>query len=124
MGASLQALNKPKIELKDNIIHIEVDNISTLYKIYMPYIKGGGLFIETPKAYKLDEEVKVSLSLLDEPTPLPFNGLVVWITPIGAQGGMPAGIGVQFNDDAQLIKSKIETFLAGTVHSESRTDTM
>ncbi|GAB4393029.1 MAG: PilZ domain-containing protein [Gammaproteobacteria bacterium] len=97
-----------------------------LYLAYMPFIKRGGLFIATNETYVMGEEVFMLLKLLDEPKKYPLVGTVVWLTPRGAQGGMRAGIGVQFDasEDAEMVRKKIETYLAGTANSERRTDTM
>jgi type IV pilus assembly protein PilZ len=50
----------------------------------------------------------------------------VWVTPPGAQGNRPAGIGVQFPDTAEgeTVKGKIEALLAGTLTAERPTHTM
>ena len=48
------------------------------------------------------------------------------MTPVGAQGNRPAGIGVQFADSAEgeTVKGKIEALLAGTLAAERPTHTM
>ena len=51
-------------------------------------------------------------------------GKVVWVTPSGAQGNRAAGIGVQFNDQDDVARSKIETYLAGALQSDRHTHTM
>ena len=57
---------------------------------------------------------------------LPVDGKVIWVTPVGAQGNRQAGIGVQLADgsEAEAIRNKIETLLAGTLNSEKPTQTM
>jgi type IV pilus assembly protein PilZ len=54
------------------------------------------------------------------------TGRVVWITPIAAQGNRPAGIGVQFaeNADGDNARTKIETLLAGLQGGDKPTHTM
>jgi type IV pilus assembly protein PilZ len=91
----------------------------------MPFIKGGGLFIPTPKAYNIGEEVFMLLTLMEETEKLPVAGKIVWITPKGAQGARAAGIGVQFSDqDGGTARNKIETYLAGALKSDRQTHTM
>jgi type IV pilus assembly protein PilZ len=51
-------------------------------------------------------------------------GKVVWITPNGAQSARAAGIGVQFNDQDDVARSKIENYLAGSLQSDRHTHTM
>jgi type IV pilus assembly protein PilZ len=50
----------------------------------------------------------------------------VWITPQGAQGNRVTGIGVQFTEsaEAEIVKGKIETLLAGILDSDKPTHTM
>jgi type IV pilus assembly protein PilZ len=96
-----------------------------LYAAYMPFVKGGGLFIPTKKDYQLGEEVFMLLTLMDEPEKIPVAGKIVWVTPSGAQGNRAAGIGVQFSDqDDGAARNKIEGFLAGALESDRATHTM
>ena len=54
-----------------------------------------------------------------------LRGIVIWITPPGAQGGKPAGVGVQFSDDKNgHFRNKIETYLAGLLNSANPTYTL
>ena len=57
---------------------------------------------------------------------LPVAGKVVWVTPVGAQGNRPAGIGVQFADSAEgeAVRGKIEALLAGLLNADKPTHTM
>jgi type IV pilus assembly protein PilZ len=64
------------------------------------------------------------LNLMDEAEKLPVAGKVVWVTPKGAGGTKAAGIGVQFNDQDDVARSKIETYLAGALQSDRHTHTM
>ena len=92
----------------------------------MPFVRGGGIFVPTTKRYDLGDEVFILLSLIEDKERLPVAGKVIWITPPGAQGNRIAGIGVQFNDsaDAETVKGKIETLLAGTLDADKPTHTM
>ena len=78
----------------------------------MPYIVNGGLFVPTPRRYRLGDEVFVLLRLMQDPRGLPLAGRVVWITPSGASGGKPPGIGVQFGDHDDVVRQRIESHLA------------
>ena len=73
--ATDQSVNKP------GVLSLAIKEKSALYAAYMPYIKGGGLFIPTNKVYKIGEEVFMLLSLVDDPVKLKVVGKVVWITP-------------------------------------------
>ena len=95
----------------------------SLYSAYMPFIRGGGLFIRTQVLYELGCIVMLSLTLLNDTYYSALEGRVVWVTPIGAQGNKPAGIGVQLmGEAAPLIRCKIDLILSD-VSLQSMTDT-
>lgn len=96
-----------------------------LYLAYMPYLQGGGIFVRTTTLYELGSNVTLIIQLLGEPEKYEIEGKVVWITPKGAQGNKPVGIGVQFiGEKSRLLCNKIETYLAGMLKSTHPTDTM
>lgn len=95
-----------------HLLSVAIADSSVLHAAYMPFIRGGGLFVPTTDRYRLGEEVFVLLRLLDDEASIPLAGRVVWITPSGARGGKPAGIGVQFNDADNLVRQRIERHLA------------
>ncbi len=110
---------------RQGILSLTIKDKSALYAAYMPFIKGGGLFIPTKKSYQLGEEVFMLLTLMDETEKIPVAGKIVWITPPGAQGNRAAGIGVQFSDqDEGAARNKIEGYLAGALQSDRPTHTM
>ena len=106
------------------ILSLTIKDSSSLYASYMPYISGGGLFIPTSRSYQLGDEVFIRLTLMDESEKIPVPGKVIWVTPIGAQGGREAGIGVQFTDPTDAVRSKIETYLTGSLQSDRPNSTM
>jgi type IV pilus assembly protein PilZ len=114
-----QSVNKP------GVLSLAIKEKSALYAAYMPYIKGGGLFIPTNKNYKIGEEVFMLLSLVDDPVKLKVVGKVVWTTPT-ASANRPQGIGVQFSekDGGLEVRNKIESILGGTLKSSRATHTM
>ena len=110
---------------RQGILSLTIKDKSALYAAYMPFIKGGGLFIPTKKSYQLGEEVFMLLTLMDETEKIPVAGKIVWVTPAGAQGNRAAGIGVQFSDqDDGVARNKIEGYLAGALQSDRPTHTM
>lgn len=97
----------------------------SLYLAYMPFIRGGGLFIRTNPLFSLGAPIELSISLMNEQDIYSIKGKVVWITPKGAQGGKPPGIGVQFDDsNSRSLCNKIETYLVGMLKSMQLTDTI
>ncbi len=113
--------------MTDNVqtINCVFSSEAALYLAYMPFIVGGGLFIRTTLAYEIGSPVRLSVKLMDEADPYEIEGKVVWITPLGAQGNKPAGVGVQFiSEDSRIFCNKIETYLAGMLKSTNMTDTI
>ena len=111
---------------RQGILSLAVKDKAGLYNAYMPYLKNGGIFVPTPKRYFLGDEVFLLLTLPESSERLPIAGKVVWVTPAGAQGNRPAGVGVLFADgaDGENVKGKIEALLAGTLGSDRATHTM
>ena len=110
---------------KQGILSLTIRDKGALYAAFMPFVKNGGLFIPTARAYRLGDEVFMLLSLMEEKEKMPIAGRIVWITPKGAQGNRTAGIGVQFSElDKGQTRNKIENYLAGALKSERQTHTM
>ncbi len=114
-----QAANKP------GVLSLAIKEKAALYTAYMPYIKGGGLFIPTNKTFNIGDEVFMLLSLIDDPAKLKVVGKVIWISPV-PHNGRPQGIGVQFSekDGGNEVKNKIEAILGGALKSNRATHTM
>jgi len=101
---------------RPGVLSLSIKEKTALYAAYMPYLKGGGIFIPTNKPYRLGDEVFMLLSLMEDPNKLPVAGRVVWITPEGAQGNKVQGVGVQFGDNESGVsaRNKIEGLLGGS----------
>lgn len=109
----------------DLMINCAYPDEQALFLSFMPYVKDGGLFVRTKNIYELGQSVRLSITFLNEPEQHIVEGKVVWITPKGAQGNKPAGIGVQLvSDNKRQIVNLIETYLAGKLKSVQQTDTM
>lgn len=110
---------------KHGVLSLAIKEKAALYAAYMPFIKGGGLFIPTNKSFDMGDEVFMLLSLLDDPLKLKVVGHVIWLTPV-TQGNRPQGIGVQFSekDGGQEARNKIEALLGGALKSTRVTHTM
>ena len=109
---------------RQGILSLTIKDKAVLYSAYMPFVKNGGLFVPTNKAYELGDEVFMLLTLMDEPEKIPIAGRVIWVTPRGAQGNRTAGIGVQFSEQDAAANAKVEEYLAGLLSSEKPTHTM
>ena len=111
---------------RPSVLSLNISSKSALYAAYMPFLKNGGIFVPTPRGYKLGDEVFMLLQLLDDPTRHPVAGTVAWITPEGAQGNKTQGVGVHFSGDeaGQAVRSRIEQILAGHLGSNRPTHTL
>lgn len=112
--------------VRPSVLSLNINSKSALYAAYMPYLVNGGIFVPTPKAYALGDEVFMLLQLMDDSTKHPVAAKVVWITPNGAQGAKTVGVGVQFSDDdaGKALRGRIETILAGLLGSSRPTHTL
>jgi type IV pilus assembly protein PilZ len=111
---------------RPGVLSLNIREKAALYAAYMPFLKGGGIFIPTNRHYQLGEEVFMLLSLMDDPQRIAVQGKVVWITPEGVQGNRTQGIGVQFTNDetGASARAQIETALGEFLASNRPTHTM
>lgn len=123
---NLATEGKDKVQdKKPGVLSLTIRDKAVLYAAYMPFVKNGGLFIPTVKQYNLGDEVAMVLTLMDESEKISVSGKVVWLTPHNAQGNKANGVGVQFiKENAQDVRNKIETYLAGSLQSTKPTHTM
>ena len=84
---------------RPGVLSLNIREKAALFAAYMPFLRGGGIFIPTSRTYTLGEEVFMLLSLMDDPNRIAVQGKVVWVTPEGVQGNRTQGIGVQFTLD-------------------------
>jgi len=111
---------------KQGLLSLQIKDKKELYSAYMPYIKGGAIFVPTPKRYHLGDEVFLMVSFLEDKARLPAVGKVVWVSPMGQMGGRRPGVGVQLSEATENheIRHKIEATLAGMLESDNPTHTM
>jgi len=110
---------------RPGVLSLTIKDKNALYAAYMPFVKGGGIFVPSSRPYKIGEEVFMLLTLMDSKEKIPVAGHVVWVTPPNAQGSRTAGIGIQFSEkDSGIARNKIEGVLAGALNSDRLTHTM
>jgi type IV pilus assembly protein PilZ len=111
---------------RPGVLSLNIRERAALYAAYMPFLRGGGIFIPTSRPYALGEEVFMLLSLMDDPNRIAVQGRVVWITPEGVQGNRTQGIGVQFTQDETGANARetIEKILGESLASTRSTHTM
>jgi type IV pilus assembly protein PilZ len=111
---------------RPSVLSLAIKEKSALFSAYMPFLKNGGIFVPTNKAYKLGEEIYVILTLLDDPSKYPIAGKVAWVTPAGAGNNKSQGIGVHFpNDESGVrVKLRVEEVLGSSIRSSRPTHTL
>ena len=110
---------------RSSVISITIKDKQALYMSYMPFIKNGGLFVPTKKDYNLGDELCLLVRIMDEEEPMQISGKVVWVSPEGALGNKPRGIGLQFlGDTAKKTARLIESKLGASVSLTRGTHTM
>jgi len=108
------------------ILSCSIDDKQELYRCYMPFLLGGGLFVPTKKRFRLGDEVLVLLTLMGEER-MAIPGRVAWLTPQGTtKSSANAGVGDQFqdNDEGAQAQSRIASELAGMLDSDRPTRTL
>ena len=120
------AENEPLAPQRPGALSLNIREQAILYAAYMPFLKGGGIFIPTTKPYRLGDELFMLIGLMGDPNKIPVAGKVVWITPAGAQGNKAQGVGVQFSDDESGVAARIriESLLGGQLKLNRPTHTM
>ncbi len=104
---------------------LQIADKLSLYTAYMPYIKNGGLFINTSleldHPYTLGQFVRVEFKLANN-SPIYFIGNIVWICPSNASDRV-SGIGVELPDDetSQKLRLNIEKNLGQALNSSRAT---
>ena len=110
---------------RNAVISIAIKDKQALYMSYMPFVTNGGLFVPTHKDHNLGDEMFLLVKIMDEIEPTHIAGKVVWISPTGALGNRPRGVGVQFvGEDARTIMNLIESKLGASVSLTRATHTM
>ena len=109
-----------------SVIQLAFKDKGSLYAAYIPMFMDGGIFVPTPRDYRLGEDVYLLLTLPDDSQRYPVAGKVAWLTPPNASGGRSQGVGVRFPSDekTRLIKLKIEESLGTSISSSKPTQTI
>ena len=90
-------------------MQLAIKEKAALYAAYIPFFVEGGIFVPTPRDYKLGDDVYVLLTLPDDPQRYPVAGRVAWVTPPRAAGNRTQGVGIQFPKDEKSRQRKIKT---------------
>ena len=111
---------------RSSVIQLSFKEKGSLYAAYIPMFLDGGIFVPTPRVYKLGEDIYLLLTLPDDVQRYPVAGKIAWMTPPNASGGRSQGVGVRFPSDekTRIIKQKIEEILGTSMSSSKPTQTI
>ena len=118
------AASSPSV--RPSVIQLSIKERAALYAAYIPLFADGGIFIPSPREYRLGDDVYVLLSLPDDPQRYPVAGKVAWVTPAKASGARTQGVGIRFpsDDKSRMLKAKIEEMLGAALGSQRPTQTI
>jgi type IV pilus assembly protein PilZ len=94
------------------ILKLSLNDVAALHSSYMPFVRGGAIFVPTESAeYKFGDEIIVSMHLKSTDKKLAIPGKVMWIAPESCERGTE-GLGIQFIGTTKAkVKLIIETML-------------
>ena len=107
-------------------MQLAIKEKGALHAAYIPFFVEGGIFVPTPREYRLGDDVYVLLTLPDDPQRYPVAGKVAWITPARAAGNRSPGVGIRFPSDekSRQLKARIEDALGTALGSDRATQTI
>ena len=92
-------------------LNVAITDKKELSKSYMPFVRGGGLFIVLPEVtdYQVGNKVFVMLKLFVE-SKKPISAKIIWVMRTGPNRGI--GINLGEGGPGKTIKDFIETSIA------------
>ena len=119
-------MSSPSTAPRPSVMQLAIKEKAGLYAAYIPFFVEGGIFVPTPREYKLGDDVYVLLTLPEDPQRYPVAGRVAWVTPERASGNRTQGVGIQFPKDPKSVelKARIEQILGTALSSEKPTQTI
>lgn len=114
---SIQTTKNPqeltvKEKVQRTLLSLVLKDDAALHSSYMPFIRGGAIFVPTKKTdHNFGDEVVISMHLQSTNKKLAIPGKVVWIAPESCERGTQ-GLGIQFAGTTKAkVKLIIETML-------------
>jgi type IV pilus assembly protein PilZ len=105
-----QATPKPEVPAR-TVLKLTLKDVAALHSSYMPFVRGGAIFVPTTTQHTFGDEIIVSMHLQSSDKKLAIPGKVMWIAPESCERGTQ-GIGIQFIGTTKAkVKLIIETML-------------
>ncbi|MFN3375484.1 MAG: PilZ domain-containing protein [Burkholderiaceae bacterium] len=119
-------MSTPSSTPRPSVMQLAIKEKAALYAAYIPFFNEGGIFVPTPREYRLGDDVYVLLTLPEDPQRYPVAGRVAWVTPARASGNRTQGVGIQFPKDekSRQLKLRIEELLGTALGSDRPTQTI
>lgn len=92
-------------------LSLQLTDRKMLSEVYMPFIRGGGLFVPSQKSFQAGQSVGVIIKGLDPDTVIRITGRIVWVSPASTQNGRAQGVGIQLSPAHRKLKDRIEHLL-------------
>lgn len=93
------------------VLKLVLKDVAALHSSYMPFVRGGAIFVPTETNHIFGEEIIVSMHLQSSDKKLAIPGKVMWIAPESCERGTQ-GVGIQFIGTTKAkVKLIIETML-------------
>ena len=101
-----------KEKVQRTLLSLKLRDDAALHSSYMPFIRGGAIFVPTNNTgHNFGDEVVISMHLESTNKKLAIPGKVVWIAPESCERGTQ-GLGIQFAGTTKAkVKLIIETML-------------
>ncbi len=105
-------VQEPANNMQRTLLSLELKDDAALHSSYMPFIRGGAIFVPSKKTdHNFGDEVVISMHLKSTNKKLAIPGKVVWIAPESCERGTQ-GLGIQFAGTTKAkVKLIIETML-------------
>ena len=119
-------MSSPASAPRPSVMQLNIKEKAALHAAYIPFFERGGIFVPTPREYRLGDDVYVLLALPEETQRYPVAGRVAWVTPARASGNRTQGVGVQFPKDEKSLqlKDRIEEILGAALNTDRPTQTI
>src|SRR5690606_14505500 len=123
---SPESMSQTPTTPRPSVMQLAIKEKAALYAAYIPIFANGGIFVPTPREYRLGDDVYVLLTLPEDPRRYPIAGKVAWVTPARAAGNRTQGVGIQFpkDDKSRQLRQKIEEILGSSLGSDRATQTI
>lgn len=112
-------------EIPAKMMALNLQDKTTIYNCYMPFLENGGLFVPTDDVFSLGEDILLAVEITDHPK-LYLPTKVAWINPARTSANRPKGIGLAFSshENCQQTKAIIEGELGNALRSDRATFTL